>query len=437
MRAEELATVTGGRWVGLKGSLDLREACIDTRLLKPGQVFVALRTARDDGHRHLASAFERGAAAALVEEPSTLGPCLVVPHAERALQRWGAAVRRQFRGQVIGVVGSVGKTTAKELLHALISSVASCHRSPQSFNNHLGLPLTILSTPDESRFMVLEMGANRHGDLDLLGSISRPDHLFVVPIGGAHLEGFGSLEGVREAKGEILGHLKPTGWLAWPHDPELQMAWSWPGRSFTYGESPQAQARPESCRVEFPRTRVRVRGEDVIFHFPAPHMGGMLAGALGLCDRLGLKTSLECLAGFRPPQGRLNVSHHGGITLVDDAYNANPLSVGQAVRVLAEAPPRRVLVLGDMLELGDHARELHEGVGREAKGRVDLLIAVGPLASCAAEAFGPGALCFPDSVACARELPGILKSGDTVLVKGSHSMKLDQVVAALPRRETA
>lgn len=437
MRADELATVTGGRWVGLKGPLDLREACIDSRLLKPGQVFVALKSQRDDGHRHLPAAFERGAMAALVEEPSPLGPCLVVPHVEKALQRWGAAVRRNFSGQVIGVVGSVGKTTAKELLHALISPVASCHRSPLSFNNHLGLPLTLLSIPENCRFLVLEMGANRHGDLDLLGSIARPDHLFVVPIGGAHLEGFGSLAGVREAKGEILRHLKPTGWLAWPQDPELQMAWNWPGRSFTYGETQEAQARPESCRVEFPRTRVRVRGEDVTFNFPAPHMGALLAGALGLCDRLGIKVRLEALAGFRPPQGRLNVLNIGGITLIDDAYNANPLSVAQALRVLGAAPHRRVMVLGDMLELGADAAELHRKVGQEARLAADLLVTVGPLAAQAAEGFGDGAVVFADTESCSKGIMEFLRPGDTVLVKGSHALNLSALAGGMPRKETA
>jgi UDP-N-acetylmuramoyl-tripeptide--D-alanyl-D-alanine ligase len=442
----EAADKIGGRVEGTDVPFD--SVGKDSRVGCVRQLFVALRGERFDGHDFVPEAWEAGAAAALVEHPVQCGiPQLVVDDSRLALGRLAAAWREQFPGKVIAVTGSNGKTTCKEMLAASLAQVGSVRATGGNLNNDIGMPLTLLGARDED-FLVLEMGANGPEEIGYLTEIGRPDVAVITNAGRAHLQGFGSVEGVARAKGQIARGLSPGGALVVPSDSPWTGLWrdmAAGHRLLTCGPDGSADVRAELDAVEVVwdadgfRTgfSVRVGGADLALELGLAGVhnvrNAMLAVAVAEFLGIGQDAVQVGLAGLKPVVGRLNPRRgKDGLRLIDDSYNANPDSVRAAIDVLMALPGRRWLVLGDLAELGREADALHRAVGKDARlAGVDVLYTMGRLSALASEAFGAGGKHFPDQASLISELCRRLGSDDLVLVKGSRLAAMEQVADAL------
>jgi UDP-N-acetylmuramoyl-tripeptide--D-alanyl-D-alanine ligase len=420
----------------------------DSRTLAPGELFVALTGPRFDGHDHLAQAAAAGAAGALVARriQSPL-PQILVPDTLTALGRLASAWRAARPGRVVAVTGSNGKTTTKEMIAALLGGAGPVLATRGNLNNAIGVPLSLLRARDEP-FLVVEMGASHPGEIAALSALAQPDVALITNAGRAHLEGFGSLEGVARAKGEILGGLGPQGVCVINADDPWAPLWrglAGTRRVLGFGSAEGAEIRLEA--VEEPlrldtegfHSRVRVRTPRGPLRLELALAGhhnllNVLA-SLAAAEALGLDQSQLAagLSRLRPVPGRLcPKTSSGRAWLIDDSYNANPDSVRAALAVLLGLPGRRWLVLGDLAELGPGGEALHREIGRESRAAgLDRLWATGPLSAAAVTAFGDGGRLFADRGALAAELAPALGPQDLVLVKGSRSAAMDQVVAAL------
>jgi UDP-N-acetylmuramoyl-tripeptide--D-alanyl-D-alanine ligase len=420
----------------------------DSRADCAGQLFVALRGERFDGHKFATQAWRNGAVAALVDHPVDAGiPQLVVDDTRLGLGRLATAWRDRVTGKVIAVTGSNGKTTCKEMLAAVLAQAGSVRATGGNLNNDIGMPLTLLSARGED-FLVLEMGANHPGEIAYLTAIGRPDVAVITNAGRAHLEGFGSVEGVARAKGEIAQGLSPEGTLVVPSDSPWTDLWreSAAGRAMlTCGSDVSADVRvavdgvasgwsEEGFCTSF---KVQVNGADLALELSLAGMHNvrnvLFVVAVAKVLGIGPGQIRAGLSGLKPTAGRLSPRRGaGGLRLIDDSYNANPDSVRAAIDVLMGLPGRHWLVLGDLGELGPQAEELHRGLGEEARSAgVDALYAVGPLSAVAAEAFGGDGRHFADQTSLISDLRGRLGPDDLVLVKGSRLAAMERVADAL------
>lgn len=424
-------------------------ACIstDSRTLPPGALFVALRGERFDGHEFAGSAAERGAIGLLVERPLPIAlPQVVVSDTLRALTACARAHRRPFRGPVVAVTGSNGKTTTKEMIGAVLGQKGSCLVTTGNLNNHIGVPLTLLGLGPHHRYAVIELGANRRGEIAHLASVAEPDIGIVTNAGAAHLEGFGSLDGVAAGKAELFSGLPATGTAVINADDPYASLWrsTAAGRPIvTFGveQSADFTARrilnalePEGPRQEFDLVspegavsiRLKLAGRHNLLNAVGSAAAAHAAGA-------GLGDIAAGLAEVRPVKGRLELrAALNGALLVDDSYNANPGSLMAGLDAFRAFTGARWLVLGDMMELGSAADELHAEIGRYAKeSGIARLLAFGPKSRFAAEAFGPGGAWFENLDDLIAEARGSLTSDVAVLVKGSRANRLERVTAAL------
>jgi len=420
----------------------------DTRTLEKGALFVAIVGERYDGNRFVGDAAAKGAAGAMVSVRSEAAlPQIEVDDTRIGLGRLARAWRASFRIPVVAVTGSSGKTTVKELIAAILSvgaerrgrSVCVTHGN---LNNDIGLPLTLMRLAAEHESAVVELGANHPGEIDALARIAQPTVGVITNAGAAHLEGFGSLDGVAKAKGELLDHLPATGTAVLNADDRYVGEWrarTTAGRVLTFGFGADADFTVVGKPVldeRGTRFTLRTPRETVDVSLPLVGMTNVLnalaaaaaAHAVG-CDADEVAAGLARASAVR---GRMHiVAGRAGAAVIDDAYNANPSSARAALDYLATRSGRRILVLGDMLELGPDAERLHAEVGEYAKNRCDELVAVGPLARHAAVAYGRGADAFDDVEAAAGALLPRLAGDVTVLVKGSRAMGLERIVAAL------
>ncbi|NOZ77876.1 MAG: UDP-N-acetylmuramoyl-tripeptide--D-alanyl-D-alanine ligase [Acidobacteria bacterium] len=457
MTAAEVSRATGGRLAGSPGVV-ITGATVDSRRLRPGDLFVALPGERRDGHEFVAGALSV-AAAALVR----LGVELPPPPADRALiavddplaafHRLATAERERRSWRIAGITGSVGKTTTKEFLAHLLAARWVCGASAGNRNSTLGLPAELLSQPENVEVFVAEMGMSRAGELDVLGRIVRPDVVLYTRLAPTHTEFLKDMDAIIEAKAELLQHLRPGGVLVLNADDPAQERFSSAaaGRVVRYGR-PDAAVRAERLEdLGLGGTRFDlVIGEarhPVTLQPPGAHQVENLVAAAAAAWVLGVDPgAIATEAGelrAAPRRGRL--LHIGdGIELVDDSYNASPLAVGRMLELLRRAPGRRVAVLGEMYELGERATGAHAEAGRQAAASCDLLIAVGhrdarTLAASAREAgLDPAAVYHADDAeAAATLLKRVLRTGDVVLVKGSRGVGLDRAVDALVGEEAA
>jgi len=452
----------------------LTDAVIDSRLAIPGCLFVALRGERTDGHEFVADAFERGAAVALVEReipgfatldlrpgaglPSTqpvgggratLHLCVCVEDVLKALQAAARHWRRQLEGlRVIGITGSVGKSTTKELVASVLASHAPTLSSESSFNNEIGLPLTLLKATRAHRYAVLEMGFYVPGDVALLCDIAAPQVGVVTMIGPVHLERAGSLEAIVKGKAELVQALPEDGVAVLNADDErvMEMRGQTRARVFTYGLDPQADlwaSEVKSLGLEGMHFQVHTRRETL--HLRVPLLGqhsvhtALRAAAVGLVEGL---TWQEILDGLQAPATQLRlmtVTGPNNSLLIDDTYNASPDSMIAALNLLVEIDGRHIAVLGDMLELGEFEERGHRMVGARAAQAADILVTVGTRARWIAEEAHLQGLSSTRIMACASAdearafLEQQVREGDVVLIKGSHALRLDSLVAALER----
>jgi len=442
---------------------------LDSRLVKPDWVFIAMRGEHADGHDFVADALERGAAIAVVQRPVAVPDVLVVdltvpqptlpaawpppvlirvPDTLKALQRLAAFWRRRHSPRVIGITGSVGKTTTKELVADVLSQCYVTLRSERSFNNEIGLPLALLQLTPEHERVVLEMGMYDVGEIAELARIALPHVGVVTIIHPVHLERARTMERIVRAKTELVEALPPApeGVAILNHDDPrvLGMREATQARVFTYGLSPEADLwadEIEGLGLEGVRFRLHY-GEETL-HVKIPLLGrhsvhtALRAAAVGLVEGL---TWQEIVEGLRSPSSQLRlvaVTGPRGSTILDDTYNASPASTIAALNLLDDLEGRKIAVLGDMLELGDYEREGHEKVGMRAIEVVDVLVTVGPRG----RIIGETALRWgmpPDQVhiledneAVIRLLKDLVRPGDVILVKGSRAMRMEEIVNAL------
>lgn len=441
LRLSEIAVWTRGSLRGVDGSVSAIST--DSRTLAPGDLFVALVGERHDGHDHVAEAAARGAAAVLVSRRvDTDLPQVVVADTLHALGDLASAVRAQRDVTVVGITGSNGKTSVKTLAARILARQGRTHSNAASFNNEIGVPLTLLAMPDDTEYAVLEMGAGKPGDIDYLAAIVRPRIGLVNNIGPAHLERMHSLEGIAETKGAIYRALPPDGVAVINADDAFAgyfAGLAGARRVLRFGLEKPADVTANGLQLgpdasEFtlvtPAGRAAVR-----LPLPGRHNIANALAAATLAHAAGAALE-DIVAGLQSAEsigGRLlrHASPQGWV-LFDDSYNANPGSALAAVATLALQPGERWLVLGDMAELGAGAGDLHAKVGAAAREQgIARVYAVGALAARAAEAFGEGGFVHPDQRALIAALRGDLHAGVNVLVKGSHSSHMEKVVAAL------
>jgi UDP-N-acetylmuramoyl-tripeptide--D-alanyl-D-alanine ligase len=440
-----LATACGGRLAGADCAFGT--VSIDSRTIERGDLFVALRGERFDGHDFAAVARERGACALLVARELEVDlPQVVVDDTLRALADGAAAWRRQFDLPLVGVGGSNGKTTTKELLASILRQAGPSLATRGNLNNHIGVPLTLFRLDESHRSAVVEMGANHPGEVAALVAMAAPTVGLVTNAGAEHLEGFGSLEGVACAEGEMFAGLGPEATAVVNADDEFAPLWngmSTAGRSLRFGIVREAdfRARKVTAGIErgewLTRFELVTPGGTVAIALRLPGLHNVLnatgAAAAAWACGAGAEQIAAGLAEVRPVKGRLQLRPaQQGAWLIDDSYNANPTSALAGLEVLGSLAGERWLVLGEMAELGEHAAAGHVEVGRAARSYgVSRLFAMGPATLHAVEAFGDGAHWFPDVTALVAALKEALRPGVTVLVKGSRVNRLERVVEAL------
>lgn len=417
----------------------------DTRTLQPGDLFVALKGDRFDGHDHVDQAAARGAAGALVSRPLAVDlPQVVVHDTLQGLQDYAASWRAGFDLPVLAVTGSNGKTTTKQLLSAVVAARGPLLATQGNLNNHIGVPLTLLGLRAEHCTAVIEMGANHPGEIARLSEIARPAIGVVTQAGDAHLEGFGSREGVAKAKGELFASLGAGGVAVINNDDAYAPLWKTMAAraaqiTFSLTEQADVSALNVQPSVAGGSTRFELRVPEgrapVTLPLPGLHnvSNALAAAACAVALGMELQTIADGLTRVQPASGRLAATvTPQGARLLDDSYNANPSSLRAGVEVLAGFGGRRVLVLGDMGELGANAEQQHFDAGVAARARgIDALYALGRLSRAAVEGFGPGARHFDAIEDLIAALKSQLDSHTTLLVKGSRSSRMERVTAAL------
>ena len=441
-----------GRLVGADAAFS--GVSTDSRTVNPGELFVALSGPRFNGEDYVGAAVARGAAGAVVRTPQAAVPSqILVDDTLAALASGAHAWREGFAIPVVGVAGSNGKTTVKELISAVLTLAGPCLSTRGNLNNHIGVPLTLFRLGGEHRFAVVEMGADRAGEVANLVRIGRPTVGIITNAGAEHLEGFGSLEGVARAEGEMVAGLAPDATAVINDDDPFAALWKsmTAARVSTFGVHGGADFTAGSVRTSIDET-----GFVTHFTLHAPqgsvpvelHLAGQhnLINALGAAAAasaagVGLPDIARGLGRMRPVSGRLQFKRAAsGAWIIDDSYNANPSSVQAGIEVLAQLSGRRWLVFADMAELGDYAVESHRQVGTWARAAgIERLFATGAMAKLAVETFGADASWFTDTTALASAVatelgsaaPGFAAGEVRMLIKGSRFNRLERVVAAL------
>jgi UDP-N-acetylmuramoyl-tripeptide--D-alanyl-D-alanine ligase len=448
----EVLAGTGGTLAG-EAPPAFAGVSIDTRTLAAGELFLAIRGPRHDGHDFLGEAAARGAAAAVVhrDAPAPPGLALVrVADTTRALGDLGRHVRRLSAIPVVGVTGSVGKTTTKDMAAHLLAARGAVLKTEGNLNNQYGLPLTLLRLRPEHTAAVLELGMSAPGEIRDLSRLAEPDVAVLTRVAPVHLEFFPSVDAIAEAKAEILEGLRPGGTAVLNGDDPrvVRIGEHFRGRVLWFGRDRRFDVSAEGWRGTLfsQRFSLRVAGRtvEVALPLPGPHFVVSFLAAAAAAHALGV--SPEAMAGAAaslvPARHRGEVRRLGqGVTLLDDCYNSSPEALEAAVVALTLAPAgRKVAILGDMLELGPTGPALHRERGRALAGRVNVVAGVGPLAkeilAGAREAgLAAGALhAFADAAAAAAAVGDLVREGDAVLVKGSRGVRLETVVDALVAR---
>jgi len=438
------AEACGGRLQGEDRAYS--QVCTDTRTLGRGELFVALRGPRFNGNEFVAQAHAAGAAGAVVDAPQVTPLAqVIVAESQAALARAAQHWRGRFDIPVIGVAGSNGKTSTKEMTAAILARFGACLATRGNLNNHIGVPLTLLRLESEHRSAVIEMGANQSGDVAALVELAAPTIGLITNAGAEHLEGFGTLEGVARAEGEMVEGLPAAGTAVINADDPYAPLWRGLTRAevVTFGMTANAAWRAEEVHCEVDAQGFKTRftlisplgRAAVMLELAGQHnvMNALGAAAAAAAAGASLDHIVAGLGAVRAVPGRLQFKRAlSGAWLIDDSYNANPSSVRAGIEVLSQLDGSKWLVLGDMAELGDFARESHAEIGAFARAHgVERLFATGALTVGAVESFGAGGQWFADAQALSAALIASANSGVRMLVKGSRMNRLERVVEAL------
>ncbi len=458
---QDILVATGGQLVGEAAITQFPRFCYDSRRLRAGELFVAVKTDRGDGHDYIAQAVRGGAAGILCQTPTDLdgylGPCIVVPDTQGALTDWARHVLRKYHPQVVGITGSTGKTSTREAIVSVLGTRLRVFRNPANFSGRFGLPIALAGLSPEHEVAVLELACDSYGEIAHLAELTRPGVAVVRGISHVHLACFDTLDAIAQEKGRLVEILPPNGTAVLNYDDPLVLAMRerTQGQVITFGQSPDADLVASDVRTDGDGLRFTV-------HFPGAvgmglpgypikgevrtrligrhHVYTLLAAiAVGLVYRVPWGDIVDTLEVLRPSPGRINpLQGVGGSIILDDTYSASPASMLAGLRTLAEYPAeRRVAVLGGMSQLGGYAVQAHRQVGQAAAGFVDLLVTRGEhgawIAEAAQEAGLPGnrVLVTYTVTDAARFLREWLGHGDVLLVKGDVDDRMEQVVHVL------
>ncbi len=427
-------------WLGLPAGTfegEARGYSIDSRTVVPGDLFFAIRGPRFDGHDFVPDALKRGAIAAVVEDSYAIreGAALIpVPETGAALRALATDARRNWGKTVIAVTGSSGKTTTKDAIATLLADFLPVAKSEGNLNNEYGLPLSLLRVPDEARAAVVEIGINHPGEMQPLAEIASPDVGVVTNVGAAHVGNFASEDEIACEKSYLIEAVKAGGTAVLNADDRRVSSFRerHEGRTVTFGIDLPADVRAE--RVEDrggDGVRFRVAGTAMSMRLPGRHNVYNVLAAIAAIGPLGIRPGslVDALGRLQASAMRGVVRKAGGVTLIDDCYNANPAAMTAMLQVLRRtSASRRIAVLGEMRELGERSRELHRQIGRvAASAGIDYLVAVGGNAAEIASASGVPSEFFESPLEAARALARMVRPGDAVLLKASRGVRLERV----------
>ena len=434
MTVSKVAEYTGGTLHGGGGEREVLGAVRDNREVTPGLMFCALPGARVDGHDFIGAALEAGAPCCLAQRvpEGVAGPVITVPDVARAMAELASACRGAVKVPVVGVTGSSGKTTAKEMIARVLGRKFCTLKTEKNFNNELGVPLTLFRIGPETEAAVVELGISNFGEMHRLGAMARPDIAVYTLIGRSHLEALGDRRGVLRAKTELLEHMPENGLVIVNGDDDLLAGLECRQRKLCFGLGAGCDVRAENYRCLGAEgssftvvsgehridTRVSAYGRHMVY-------AALAAAAVGI--ELGVPDA-EIAAGiaeYEPVGRRASVIDTGKITIIDDCYNANPDSTQMAIKSASDLGGRLVCILGDMLELGERSEEFHIETGRAALEAGALLLTSGP------QAAAMGGRHYAGKAELIADLPNQIRPGDRVLVKASHSMAFEDVTEAL------
>lgn len=419
---------------------DATDISIDTRTLCGDALYVPIKGDRFDGHDFIDAARKAGALCTLTDRPLKTEPYILVTDTTRALQDIAAYYRTKFDIPVIGVTGSVGKTSVKEMLAAVLGKHMCVMKTHGNLNNQTGVPLTVFTMMPQHEAAIIEMGTNHFGEIERISRVAQPTICLLTNIGVAHIEFFGSREGILQGKSEMLKHMKKDGTVIVNGDDDMLIRIP---NAIRYGLSEECDIRAvdlENLGLSGTAFTVQYQGTSMRMTVPAPgeHMvyNALSAISAGLTMGLTLAQLKDGVESFVPPSGRMDIKRTKRFTILDDSYNANPTSVMAAINVLENVKARRVAILGDMLELGDQADEYHEVVGMYAASHhIDLVVCVGPNSEkmfFGAHGVAPNqARYFETQESMQKILPELLEDGDTILVKASRGMHLERTIEQL------
>ena len=448
----DIAAATGGALKNGQGSI-ATGVSTDSRKVNAGDLFFALKGPNFDGHAFVKDVLAKGASGAVVDNEACLkglpggAAVVVVDDALKALGGLASHVRGLHRIPFIAITGSAGKTTTKEMTASILSVSRNVLKTEGNKNNLIGVPLTIFRLTEAHEAAVIELGISEDWEMERLVAMCAPDVSLITNIGRGHLQTLGSLEGVARAKGPIFSMLGAHGVKAVNlDDPWVVKAAGTGGQTITYSMKQKADVFVEGSSTEAGLAGAKavyiVRGKRITVRFSSPGLMNVVNGAAAIAAALPLGVPLEHmvlgLEAWTPVKGRMGLIRSGGLTVLDDTYNANPESMGSALRTLKEASGRKVAVLGDMLELGEASEEEHAGVGKlAAELGVDVLVAIGASSETTAEGARRAGLKAVFSFGSKRNalelLKRILHEGDTVLVKGSRGVALEEVVEGISK----
>ena len=444
----EICEAVNGRWLTDETESFASGVTIDSRTAAKGELFIAIKGPSFDGHDFLTDAAEAGCTSALVDVGAKIpdevaamfeGGLIAVEDTVDALGTL-ASYHRKLTGDVsvIAVTGSAGKTTVKRMIHHILSRSLTGSAGPKSFNNEIGVPLTLLGASEADDYVICEIGTNHPGEVAALGEMTRPDVAVVTSVGPAHIGQFGSLEAIAKEKASLAGKLSPGGAAVVWSDSELleNAVRKYKCEKIKFGDSELAEFRLTGYQADGIGCRYQINdGPQAKLALPGRHNATNALAAIAVADRYGISANVSAaaLADFVGDKMRLEWIEADSGGVINDAYNANPASVLAAGVALCDiAAERRVLVLGDMLEMGDGAEQIHRQLGAELIGlKLDLIIGVGPLGRYVAEgaSLSGGQAEAVDSVESAGEaMRELIRPGDVVLVKGSRAMQMERLI---------